>query len=256
MGVLKIRNAADNDWIRLGGAVNNAIHDNVAGEIMAITAKGTPIGADVALIEDTAASNVKKRATLTSILAVQHDHTESDITDLTHTGAPMMELIEKKTVSGSVCDFTGISGYSKIMVFFENVIPVTDAQDFHMRVYAGSWLSSAIYTSAEYIITNAGGTGSHVQTNDTELDVSGYSGVGSAGSEYGISGTMNLFGFNSSKFKMLTGEFLVRRSDGYIHRNFKGAEIRTTTALTGLRFYFTSGNLESGTITVYGIKDS
>ncbi|OGO26416.1 MAG: hypothetical protein A2136_05420 [Chloroflexi bacterium RBG_16_54_11] len=40
----------------------NAIHDNVASEISAITEKATPVGADLVIIEDSAASYVKKKA--------------------------------------------------------------------------------------------------------------------------------------------------------------------------------------------------
>ena len=38
-----------------------ALHDNVAGEIAAITEKVTPVSADLLVIEDSAAANVKKR---------------------------------------------------------------------------------------------------------------------------------------------------------------------------------------------------
>lgn len=49
--------------IEAGGAGSDttAIHDNVAGEISAVTEKGTPIDADLLLIEDSADSNNKKR---------------------------------------------------------------------------------------------------------------------------------------------------------------------------------------------------
>ena len=52
----------------LSGSDSDAIHDNVAGEIAAITVKASPIGADLLLIEDSAAANVKKRATITSVV--------------------------------------------------------------------------------------------------------------------------------------------------------------------------------------------
>lgn len=45
----------------------DAIHDNVAGEIAAITQKVTPVAADHMLIEDSADSNNKKRITMGSI---------------------------------------------------------------------------------------------------------------------------------------------------------------------------------------------
>ena len=49
------------------GADSTAIHDNIAGEIAAITLKGTPVSADILLIEDSAAGNAKKRITVGSL---------------------------------------------------------------------------------------------------------------------------------------------------------------------------------------------
>lgn len=46
----------------------DAIHDNVAAEISAVAAKATPVGADLALIEDSEDSDNKKRITLSQIL--------------------------------------------------------------------------------------------------------------------------------------------------------------------------------------------
>ena len=45
----------------------DAVHDNVASEISAVTLKGTPVAADMILIEDSAAANVKKRVTVGSL---------------------------------------------------------------------------------------------------------------------------------------------------------------------------------------------
>ena len=45
----------------------DAIHDNVAGEINAITSKATPVSADMLLIEDSADSNNKKKITVGSL---------------------------------------------------------------------------------------------------------------------------------------------------------------------------------------------
>lgn len=44
-----------------------AIHNNVAGEINAVATKGTPVNADVLLIEDSAASFAKKKITVGSL---------------------------------------------------------------------------------------------------------------------------------------------------------------------------------------------
>lgn len=44
-----------------GGTDADAIHDNVAGEIAAVTEKASPVSADLLLIEDSADANAKKR---------------------------------------------------------------------------------------------------------------------------------------------------------------------------------------------------
>lgn len=49
------------------GADGSAIHDDTAGEITAIALKATPVSADVLVIEDSAAANVKKRITVGSL---------------------------------------------------------------------------------------------------------------------------------------------------------------------------------------------
>lgn len=50
------------------GSDPNAIHDNIAGEINAITAKGTPVGADLVVIEDSAAAWAKKKVAVSNFL--------------------------------------------------------------------------------------------------------------------------------------------------------------------------------------------
>jgi len=47
-----------------------AIHSNVSGEINALTTKASPVAADVIVIEDSAESFAKKKATLTSVMTL------------------------------------------------------------------------------------------------------------------------------------------------------------------------------------------
>jgi len=49
------------------GADATAIHDDTAGEIVAVALKPTPVAADLLLIEDSAAANAKKRITVGSL---------------------------------------------------------------------------------------------------------------------------------------------------------------------------------------------
>lgn len=50
-----------------GGADADAIHDNVSGEINAITSKASPVGADIVLIEDSEASYAKKKVLVSAL---------------------------------------------------------------------------------------------------------------------------------------------------------------------------------------------
>ena len=92
-----------------GGSDADAIHDNVASEISAITAKATPVGGDFLIIEDSAAANVKKSMTVAALEAVlSHDniadvsaddhhneaHTIVSHSDTTATGAELETLTD------------------------------------------------------------------------------------------------------------------------------------------------------------------
>lgn len=118
-------------WSQVGGSDIDAVHKNIASEISGVTSKSTPVGGDIALIEDSADSYNKKKITLSSIshtlladkgssthaqidshlgstsnphsvtysqvgaAASSHTHTESQITDLNHTDG---NAIHKTTV--------------------------------------------------------------------------------------------------------------------------------------------------------------
>lgn len=57
-------------WAAGDGLDGDALHDNVNGEINAVALKATPVGADIVVIEDSAATFAKKRATVSSIQGV------------------------------------------------------------------------------------------------------------------------------------------------------------------------------------------
>lgn len=60
MAVLKVFDGTTQ--VEIGGTSDtDAIHDNVSGEIAAVAEKVSPVSADLVLIEDSAASNAKKR---------------------------------------------------------------------------------------------------------------------------------------------------------------------------------------------------
>lgn len=76
-----------------GGADADAIHDNVAAEISAITLKATPVTGDHVLLEDSAAANVKKRTTVGGLVASVPPATHTILShDTATTGAELTQL--------------------------------------------------------------------------------------------------------------------------------------------------------------------
>ena len=65
--VLQATGATTFAFASADGLDGTAIHDNVSGEISAIAEKTTPVGADLLIIEDSAASNAKKRVQITNL---------------------------------------------------------------------------------------------------------------------------------------------------------------------------------------------
>jgi len=71
------------------------------------------------------------------------------------------------------------------------------------------------------------------------------------------SGTLTIFNPSSSTFvKHFIGDSNCTNGSATSHRNFVAGYINTTTALTRVQFKFASGNIDAGTIKLYGLKDS
>ncbi len=71
MAVLYIFEKATGLKHAIGGTSDaDAIHDNVSGEIAPVTEKVTPVNADLVLIEDSEASNAKKRVQIGNLSSV------------------------------------------------------------------------------------------------------------------------------------------------------------------------------------------
>lgn len=78
----------------VGSSDADAIHDNVAGEINAITEKVTPVSADLLVIEDSAAGNAKKKVQIGNLPTgtdsdAIHDNVAGEINAVTEKTAPV-----------------------------------------------------------------------------------------------------------------------------------------------------------------------
>ena len=77
------------------------------------------------------------------------------------------------------------------------------------------------------------------------------------GNDESASGYLHLFEPSNTTFvKHFIGEGSNVHDVGIAMHTFQGGYFNTTSAITGIQFKFASGNIDSGKIKLYGIKDS
>ena len=163
-------------------------------------------------------------------------------------------LAQSVIATDATTDFDGVftSAYDVYEVEFNHVIPVTDAVELYCRLgVAGTYDSGSVYTwsSTRFGIGASGSANTVFQLVDSTTI-----GIGNDAA-YGVSGQIRVYAPASATLKtMYTGE-LVAPSTSVFPADYSIAGAHTTTeAHSDIRFYFSSGNLSSGTITVYGVR--
>jgi len=140
------------------------------------------------------------------------------------------------------------STYDNYLFVFNNILPATDGADLQIRMGTGA--GPTYITSNDY--WHAAVDGADAQTSYGRISDA----VASSTNAHGVSGYMYLYdAYSSSVYKHYTS------FSNYYYQfqaNFKsrGGTCATTSTLTGLRFFFSSGNVTSGTIRLYGIVNS
>ena len=165
--------------------------------------------------------------------------------------------IDEEIVTSAVASvtLTGIdSTYDVYMVRYNNVQPETDAVNLNVRfTVSGTADSSSNYDRA-FLKLDASSSFSDVSsTNQDKLRISGQNtGTGTSETSNGI---LYLFNFNNaSEYSFITGEETSIGAYTNTRGNQGGGVLTVTQACDGVQFLFSSGNIDSGTFTLYGLK--
>ena len=178
------------------------------------------------------------------------------------TGAGLsMHFISKGTADGTTSriEFTNLGNHSsfKDLVFVLNgLTPVTDSVEFQSQVAISgtTYLTSNYY----YVLTRAYSNGSSIN-NDSYASSTSICRVQYMGNDGHISGKLTLYGHQSTTYrKSLIGEISAWVESGYINTNLCGGWHHNSSSdeITAIKFFYSSGNIASGTIAMYGIKDA
>ena len=183
------------------------------------------------------------------------------------TGA--MTLIKTLTASSSA-NLSFVNGASSVVldgtykqyVFkFYNIHPQTDDKNFTVNFRDGATNYDATKTSTYFHETHAEGNGSESAAYVTGHDLAQGTGAQilsegiSNDADHGSSGELTLFDPANTTFV----KHFICRSNGTRHSNissdvFVDGYCNVTAAIDAVQFAMSSGNIDSGTIKMYGIK--
>ena len=106
-------------------------------------------------------------------------------------------------------------------------------------------------TSGVSVLDYAGGNDLAQSTSFQDLNAGGIKND----NDIGLSGTLTLFNPSSNVYvKHFIATTNIHTSDGYSLESFVAGYANTTSAVNAIRFQMDSGNIDAGTIKMYGIK--
>ena len=195
----------------------------------------------------------------------------ASVTDVSGTDGAMI-LIKTLTASSSAT-LSFVDGTSDVVLdntypiykfVYTNCHPATDNVEFSFQANAagGSGYNETVTSTMFYAYhqEDDGGTGLAYSTSGDQAQGTSFIKLGmSVGNDndQGVSGELWLFGLSSTTY---VKHFMARTN--YAHpsniseEDYKAGYFNTTSAIDEIQFKMSSGNIDSGTIKLYGIKDS
>ena len=163
--------------------------------------------------------------------------------------------IDEEIVTSAVASvsLTGIdSTYDVYMVKINNVQSVNDNVGVYIRVTTSGTADS----DSEYDYANKGlRADSAFDNNSATNQDKAIFGISGTGTGEIMNGIFYCFNFNNaSEYSFITQEISQISSSG-LHRGRQGGAVHTVaSASDGMQFLMSSGNIASGTFTLYGLK--
>lgn len=196
--------------------------------------------------------------------AVNNDSFDN-VTALPSSFGDGITLISSQTASASasISFTTGIdSTYKAYKFVFSNIHPSTTSDlNFNMSTDAGSNYNVTKTTTYFFAYHNEAGTttllsyGSGQDLAQSTNDMQLLNGVGSSSDESG-SGTLTIFNPSSTTYvkHFMSDGNSYNQGGSYSFRSFSAGYGNTTSAINAIIFRMSSGNIDAGTIYMYGIK--
>jgi len=168
-------------------------------------------------------------------------------------------LLSTINVTSAVSEVDITSGidstYSNYKIIFNKVRPTVDGAVAYMRVFsAGTINTGAVYRQSGVGMDSVGNA-RNLFASTSLYSLSHNVGVGNSSDEH-ISGEIILFDPSESGTytKLITSKSIFIKTDAQGATVTGGTMVQGLSAITGIRLYFSSGNISTGTIKLYGIN--
>jgi len=181
---------------------------------------------------------------------------------LTNIPAGAMVKLASTTASNSASiAFTGLSStYSSYEFIVDSLLPATDSVGFQMQTSTDGGATYASTNEYSYGNMNTEGDSGYQSLGATAASSivlgarSNRDMVGNVANSEGITGNLTLYNPSSTTHHRTTGLFSWGYTDGTIRSGAHGGQIILASDIDAVKFFFSSGNITSGTITMYGVK--
>jgi hypothetical protein len=163
--------------------------------------------------------------------------------------------IQTQTASASATiDFTNITGHTNYIIYVNDLLPATDNVTLSVRISTdagGTWKSGATDYHYQLLSISNTSTGAAQSTGASDFTTSlGWSNT-AARSGGGI--LQVIAPGDGNGFTTMIWDSHYMDNSGNMRKYQSAGRYTQNTAVTGVRFYFSSGNITTGTFVLYGV---
>jgi len=174
------------------------------------------------------------------------------------TGVGSTFISSSNLSDAATASFTGFNAslYDAYEFVLMNVIPATDTVALQMRT-SGNGGSSYDSGASDYKYEFSQGASTRENDNSEAFIKLTKTNVGSASGEHGVNGIIRVLGPHLEKHTFISGLLSAETDGGSMNAvTSSGKRTQATPVVNAVQFFFSSGNIETGTITMYGIRNS
>ena len=176
----------------------------------------------------------------------------------TYIGGGQWELIASATCSddaNKVISGANDSDYQTVLITFSKIIPVEDGTEIKVKMFNAS---NSDFGSYSYTGIGQNDAASTLARNDSGASVMDIiQNIGSDTNEHGVSGQFWIHQPAGATQASFNGQFFgVDASDNATVMNIAGMVDNDSAAVNGIKVYFGNGNIESGELRMYGLKNA